>query len=181
MGIFDFIKDLGHDKKAEAAKDDQLEVSINQSLQKAGLDLSDFQLQLSKGTATISGTAGSLKDAELARLMVGNHRGVERVNDDGLKVVPKTPTPLINAQPSAANVQTPNQAGQTPALKEALPAKMVTVKKGDTLSKIAKEQLGNANRYTEIFEANKPMLNDPDEIFPGQVLRIPSESTLAAH
>ena len=48
-----------------------------------------------------------------------------------------------------------------------------TVEKGDTLSAIAKATLGNANRYTEIFEANKPMLSHPDKIYPGQVLRIP--------
>lgn len=47
------------------------------------------------------------------------------------------------------------------------------VEKGDTLSAIAKKTLGNANRYMEIFEANKPMLSDPDKIYPGQSLRIP--------
>ncbi|MFN3971420.1 MAG: peptidoglycan-binding protein LysM [Gemmobacter sp.] len=48
-----------------------------------------------------------------------------------------------------------------------------TVAKGDTLSAIAKAHLGNANRYAEIFEANKPMLTHPDKIYPGQMLRIP--------
>ncbi|ODT60721.1 MULTISPECIES: peptidoglycan-binding protein LysM [Paracoccus] len=49
-----------------------------------------------------------------------------------------------------------------------------TVKKGQTLSAIAKEHLGDANKYAAIFEANRPMLSDPDKIYPGQVLRIPS-------
>jgi len=48
-----------------------------------------------------------------------------------------------------------------------------TVKKGDYLSKIAKEVYGNANKYNVIFEANKPMLKDPNLIYPGQVLVIP--------
>lgn len=48
-----------------------------------------------------------------------------------------------------------------------------TVKSGDTLSKIAKEHLGNANDYMKIFEANKDQLTDPDKIKPGQVLKIP--------
>ncbi len=48
-----------------------------------------------------------------------------------------------------------------------------TVEKGDTLSGIAKATLGNANRYMEIYEANKPMLTHPDKIYPGQMLRIP--------
>jgi nucleoid-associated protein YgaU len=48
-----------------------------------------------------------------------------------------------------------------------------TVAKGDTLSAIARKTLGNANRFNEIFEANRPMLSHPDKIYPGQVLRIP--------
>ena len=47
------------------------------------------------------------------------------------------------------------------------------VKKGDTLWKIAEATLGNGARYPEIFEANTPMLRDPDKIYPGQRLRIP--------
>ena len=49
-----------------------------------------------------------------------------------------------------------------------------TVKSGDTLSKIAKQEYGDANAYMKIFEANKPMLSNPDKIYPGQVLRIPT-------
>lgn len=53
------------------------------------------------------------------------------------------------------------------------PSTYRTVKSGDTLSKIAKEAYGDANAYPRIFEANKPMLSDPDKIYPGQTLRIP--------
>jgi nucleoid-associated protein YgaU len=53
-----------------------------------------------------------------------------------------------------------------------------TVKSGDTLSRIAKEHLGDANAYMKIFEANRDQLSDPDKIKPGQVLKIP-EATLA--
>lgn len=52
-------------------------------------------------------------------------------------------------------------------------AVLYTVQSGDTLSKIAREHYGNAMKYPVIFEANKPMLKDPDKIYPGQVLRIP--------
>ena len=47
-----------------------------------------------------------------------------------------------------------------------------TVKPGDTLSKIAKMTLGDANAYMRIFEMNKDQLTNPDEIKPGQVLKI---------
>ena len=49
-----------------------------------------------------------------------------------------------------------------------------TVQPGDTLSKIAKEQLGDGNAYMKIFNANKDQLSDPDKIKPGQVLKIPA-------
>ena len=52
--------------------------------------------------------------------------------------------------------------------------KTYTVKAGDTLSKIAKEQLGDANAYQDIFDANRDQLSDPDKIKPGQVLKIPA-------
>jgi LysM repeat protein len=51
-----------------------------------------------------------------------------------------------------------------------------TVKAGDTLSAIAKKHLGDANAYTEIFNANRDQLTDPDEIKPGQVLKIPEHA-----
>lgn len=50
-----------------------------------------------------------------------------------------------------------------------------TVKAGDTLSKIAKEHLGDANAYMAIFEANRDQLTDPNMIKPGQVLKIPAK------
>ena len=52
--------------------------------------------------------------------------------------------------------------------------KTYTVKAGDTLGKIARDFLGNANEYMKIFEANKDQLSDPDKIKPGQVLKIPA-------
>lgn len=51
-----------------------------------------------------------------------------------------------------------------------------TVKSGDTLSKIAKQYYGSPDRFSAIFEANRPMLSDPDKIYPGQTLRVPKLS-----
>ena len=52
-----------------------------------------------------------------------------------------------------------------------------TVKPGDSLSKIAKEHLGNGNLYMEIFNANKDVLTDPDKLKPGMVLKLPVAAT----
>jgi nucleoid-associated protein YgaU len=61
-----------------------------------------------------------------------------------------------------------------PAAAPASAAKTYTVKSGDTLSAIAKAQLGSAGDYMKIFDANRDQLSDPDKIKPGQVLKIPA-------
>jgi len=48
-----------------------------------------------------------------------------------------------------------------------------TIKKGDSLSKIAKQFYGDAKQWNKIFEANKDAIKNPDLIFPGQVIKIP--------
>ena len=48
-----------------------------------------------------------------------------------------------------------------------------TIKKGDSLSKIAKREYGDAQQWRRIFEANRDIIKDPDLIHPGQVVRIP--------
>jgi LysM repeat protein len=68
----------------------------------------------------------------------------------------------IQVAPQAQTVGTSGAGGRS-----------YTVKAGDTLSKIAKEHLGDANSYMRIFDANKDQLTDPDKIKPGQVLKIP--------
>jgi len=78
----------------------------------------------------------------------------------------KVVAPPKAAAPAAA----PAAAAPAPAAAQ----KTYTVQSGDTLSKIAKAQLGNANDYMRIFEANRDQLSDPDKIKPGQVLRIPA-------
>ena len=71
------------------------------------------------------------------------------------------------APPPPAGATVPKSAGAATA------GKTYTVKPGDTLSQIAKDQLGSAGSYMKIFELNKDVLTDPDKIKPGQVLRLP--------
>lgn len=49
-----------------------------------------------------------------------------------------------------------------------------TIKRGDTLSKICMVQLGNASLWQAVFEANRDVLNSANELYPGQVLKIPN-------
>lgn len=62
---------------------------------------------------------------------------------------------------------------------EVVGAQTYTVQSGDTLSKIAKQHLGDANAYHKIFEANRDQLDDPDKIQPGQVLKLPPKANPA--
>ncbi len=48
-----------------------------------------------------------------------------------------------------------------------------TVVSGDSLSKIAKQQYGDASKWHAIYEANRDKIKNPDLIHPGQVLTIP--------
>ncbi|MCA9738270.1 MAG: peptidoglycan-binding protein LysM [Gemmatimonadota bacterium] len=157
MGLIDFVKDAGAkvfgggDKAAasEAAKDEQLEElrkgnELLRYVKGMGLPVDDLKITFDDGTATITGTVQSTAVRENIVIGVGNVHGVARVDD---RLTVDNPTP---------------------------PARMYTVKSGDTLSKIAKEHYGDAMKYPTIFEANRPMLSDPDKIYPGQVLRIPA-------
>ena len=91
---------------------------------------------------------------------------------NAIKTVPDWQTDII--ADIRATGATPAQA----AAPKAAPAPQTyTVKPGDSLSKIAKEHLGNANLYMEIFNANKDVLSDPDKIKPGMVLKLPVAAT----
>jgi len=56
--------------------------------------------------------------------------------------------------------------------------KTYTIVKGDTLSKIAREEYGDAKLWRKIFELNKDVIEDPDKIFPGQVITLPPKEDL---
>jgi len=118
-----------------------------------GFKVQDLGVRVDDDKVTLTGQAPSQADREKIVLLVGNHEGIGEVDD---------------------NMTVAKQEKQEPE------AKYYEVQKGDTLSKIAKEHYGNANKYMAIFEANKPMLKDPDEIYPGQRLRIPAQSAVHA-
>lgn len=80
--------------------------------------------------------------------------------------------PVTSTGPASGTSTSGKPAQAAPAAAQASAA-TYTVKAGDTLSGIAKEMLGSASAYTEIFNANRDQLSDPDKIKPGQVLKIP--------
>ncbi|GMU67233.1 MAG: peptidoglycan-binding protein LysM [Acidobacteriota bacterium] len=158
MGLFDFVKNAGEkifgkDDPEPAPRTHNVDPATlekmkrNKALQnlvaKLGLEVEQLRIEVDGETATVTGLVDNQAEREKVVLAVGNVIGIARV-DDRLEAKKKAPE-----------------------------AQMHTVVSGDTLSKIAKKYYGDAGKYPAIFEANKPMLKDPDKIYPGQVLRIP--------
>ena len=167
MGMLDFVKDAGEKLfgigKAKAAMqdaaaspgDDAKVKAANDAAADAILDYIKSQNLAATGltvtydgasaTASVYGVAPDQATMEKIVLCCGNVAGVAKVNNK---------MSVDRSEPEA---------------------KYYTVVSGDNLSKISKSQYGDPNKYMKIFEANKPMLKDPDKIYPGQVLRIPPQ------
>lgn len=118
-------------------------MDFGKELSDLGLKVEDAKIDFKDGVVEISGKVKTQEEREKVVLALGNVDGVRQVIDS------------LEVESDDAE------------------AEFYTVKPGDSLSKIAKSYYGNAMKYTEIFEANKPMLTDPNKIYPGQVLRIP--------
>jgi nucleoid-associated protein YgaU len=164
MGLFDFVKEAG--RKLGIGSDAPTPDELRAEVTKLGLDAKDLALDVQGDTVTVSGSTPSQELREKIVLAVGNVHGVAKVED---KLTVAALDGSTETGDASAN-GTPASGASAPAQAQ---AKFYTVKSGDTLSKISKEFYGDANRYNGIFEANRPMLEHPDKIYPGQVLRIP--------
>ena len=179
MGFFDFMKDAG-DKilGRDGDKPDDVTKPLSTHMRENGIDPSGIDFTFQGGTVTLSGTVDSQDDREKAVLVAGNVHGVERV-EDRLRVARKDAdfsrvsggADTAAGRPGAS--QTVGHASAGSGGNGDWTSRTYTVKSGDTLSGIARDQYGDAGKYQRIFEANQPMLKDPDRIYPGQVLRIP--------
>ena len=102
-------------------------------------------------------------------------KGTVNTQDEANKIWDAIKTVPTWSQEVVADIKATGGSGQ--AAGGSGPVTTYTVKPGDTLSKIAKEHLGNANAYMDIFNANRDQLSDPDKIKPGQVLKMPQPAT----
>lgn len=152
MGLFSFLKKAGssilkNDAEANAEKAEAAKAKrielLKSIVESTGLEVENLELEVDQDNVTVYGQVDSQSDKEKVVLVLGNVEGIASV-DDRISVV--------NPQPEAIFYE---------------------VKSGDSLSKIAKAHYGDAMKYMLIFEANQPMLKDPNLIYPGQVLRIP--------
>jgi nucleoid-associated protein YgaU len=173
MGVWNFVKDAGErivanakaaarfgpaeqkaeqpatvEKKTNGGNGKDAGAAIAEYIRVQGLQVENLKVLFDAPSSTVhvSGTAKDQATKEKVILCCGNIGGVEKVTDE------------LTVKESAPEAQ------------------YHTVVKGDTLSAIAKKYYGDASKYPEIFEANKPMLKHPDKIYPGQSLRIPPRS-----
>lgn len=164
MGLFSFIKNAGAkifgigktdkeeaaEKRAADARRERVEEEraarrLEETIRDLKLKVENLNVHIDDDTARVTGRAYDQSTKEKIILVVGNSEGIATV-DDRMSVEHQEPE-----------------------------AQFHTVVSGDTLSKISKKYYGDAMKYPVIFEANKPMLKDPDKIYPGQVLRIPHQ------
>ena len=165
MGLLDFVKDAGEKlfgvgktkaamQEVAAAPADEAKIkAANDAAADAIMDYIKAQNLSATGltvtfdgassTVSVFGVAPDQATKEKIALCCGNVSGVAAVNN------------MMSVDRSAPE------------------ATYYTVVSGDNLSKIAKAQYGDANKYMKIYDANTPMLKHPDKIYPGQVLRIP--------
>ena len=162
MGIFSFIKEAGAkvlgigksttEKNMEVSerkmKENQQEnakaaARLEENIRDLNLKIDNLDITIEGDMATVSGEAKDQATREKIILVVGNTAGIAQV-DDRMDVEDEEPEAIFH-----------------------------TVERGDDLNKIAKDHYGDSNKYKMIFEANQPMLKDPEKIYPGQVLRIP--------
>lgn len=149
MGLFSFIKNAGAKVFGigKTTKEEKIDRAnkLAAAVEKLGFEVRDLNIEVEEDTAIVWGEANSQETREKVVLVLGNTEGIANV-DDRMTVAVEEPQ-----------------------------AQFHTVVSGDSLSKIAKQYYGNAMKYPVIFEANKPMLKSPDLIYPGQVLRIPTQ------
>lgn len=151
MGLFDIFKrDKGKEVFKENADANERAEAIRSEIKRLGLP-GDITVEVEGSRVKVGGNVPDEATRQKLNMIVGNVRHIDSVDDSGL-------------------------AGAGQASGRAAP-NTYEVQSGDTLSSIAKRQYGDAGAYNRIFEANRPMLQDPDEIYPGQMLIIPAKET----
>lgn len=150
FGMIPFVKAAGK-AMGSIFKGKDAEDKLKKEVEDYGLNTDGVDIHVDdEGVVTVKGQAVSQEMKEKIILAVGNVEGVGGVKDEAQTAM------------------------------EGRESRFHTVKSGDTLSAISKTYYGTWKLYPEIFEANKPMLSDPDKIYPGQVLRIPAINTASA-
>ena len=126
--------------------EDEAPEKLKKHIEEDNPGISNLEVEVKDGVATIKGETDDPSALEKVILMAGNALGIEEVHADEVTAPAQTVT-----------------------------VEYYEVQKGDSLWKIAQNAYGDGNRHPDIFEANKEVIQNPDLIFPGQMLRIPQD------
>lgn len=164
MDLFGFVKDVG---RRLFRKDEEAAEKIKEHILANNPGVKDLEVTYDNGIVGLKGQCTRVDAFQKCVLMAGNVEGVVDVYASALK-------PFVAPKPEPVPVEGKHQhAHETP---EKVAEEYYVIRKGDTLSHIAKRYYGNANKWPTLFEANREVIQDPDRIFPGQKIRIPLES-----
>lgn len=159
MGLFSFLKNAGNSiLKDKAASNDANEAA-------AAVDKAAENARTGELLSSIVSSSG----IEIDNLSVDFNEDVATVYGQTKSVDDKEKVILI-----VGNVNGVGAVDDRISVVAPPQSKFYEVQSGDSLSKIAQEFYGDPLKYNAIFEANQPMLSDPNKIYPGQQLRIPN-------
>jgi nucleoid-associated protein YgaU len=144
MGFFDFVKDAG--KKLLGKGDDNEAIKKEIESNRETMPIDNLEVVVEGDTVVLKGSAKSSEDAVKAALIAGNVEGISKVDTSELSIEDDAQLNEIYYE----------------------------IQKGDTLWRVAEIYYKDGSRYTEIFEANREVIKDPDLIYPGQMIRIPN-------
>ena len=159
MGLFSFIKEAG-EKLFGGKEVEQAATSSAPNLAELNAKAGDaIKTYIEKQNLGLSGLTVAFDGATGKVTLGGSAPSQEAAEKAGL---------------SAGNVASVTSVDNQLSFPPGTASQYHDVVSGDTLSAISKKYYGDANQYMKIFEANKPMLSDPNKIYPGQKLRIPA-------
>lgn len=149
MGLFSFIKNAGAEIFGVGESKEEAAEKAEKLvgvINKLKLPVKDLSITVNDEVVTVSGEAEDAATKEKVVLVLGNTGGISSVEDN-------------------LTVAVESDEGET---------QYYTVVLGDSLSRISKQFYGDPAKYPIIFEANRPMIKHPGQIYPGQVIRIPA-------
>ena len=161
MGFMDkFSKILGG-KKSTATDSVQGPSAV---LREHGIDPSNLKFSFNQdGSVAVSGQVTNQPECDRICEVIQGIPSVSSVQNNMVVAAPE-PIPAPEVAATANEVSTPATEVE---------GRTYTVQSGDTLWVIAEKMYGSGGKYMKIFEANTPLLENPDKIFPGQELVIP--------
>lgn len=187
MGLFDFASNIGSNL---FESDDEAAEKIRQHIEERNPGIANLGVTYEDNSVTLTGQGDSPEATQKAILMAGNTKGVKKVVSYIEYPLPESivaepmveATPVMDTEPVVvAEAETGITTDVTysddiyaTALEAASDVEYYEIQSGDTLGAIAKRYYGNANDYLKIFEANQEVIIDPDKIFVGQKIRIPT-------